>query len=113
VNTQSNAAAENLNVSEFVDTAPVKFFHILIMFLCALILIMDGFDLTSMGMVVPTLSDQWAVEQSVFSSNLISPLSAVLFGVVFGSIIASIGNLPVPDGNRRRRIDPHRYCDGV
>lgn len=98
MNTQSNAAAENLNVSEFVDTAPVKFFHILIMFLCALILIMDGFDLTSMGMVVPTLSDQWAVEQSVFSSNLISPLSAVLFGVVFGSIIA--GNLADRLGRR-------------
>lgn len=87
-----------LNVSDHVDTAPVKGFHILIMFLCALIVIMDGFDLTSMGMVVPTLSDEWGVQQSVFSQNLISPLSAVLFGVVFGSIIA--GNLGDRFGRR-------------
>lgn len=94
----SNGRGAVLNVSDHVDTAPVRGFHILIMILCALILIMDGFDLTSMGMVVPTLSDDWNVQQSVFSQSLISPLSAVLFGVAFGSVIA--GNLADRFGRR-------------
>lgn len=78
--------SKTVDVSAHVDTAPLRGFHILIMVLCGLIMVMDGFDLTSMGMVVPTLSDDWNVQQSIFSQNIISPLSAVLFGVVFGSI---------------------------
>lgn len=80
------ATGSPLDVSEFVDSAKVGGFHLLIMVLCALIMIMDGFDLTSMGMVVPTLSDEWILHQAAFSQDLLSPLSAVLFGVAFGSV---------------------------
>lgn len=82
----ANTAGTSLDVAQFVNSAKVGGFHLLITTLCALIMIMDGFDLISMGMVVPTLSDYWNVQQVVFSQNLVSPLSAVLFGVVFGSI---------------------------
>ncbi len=75
-----------LNVTEYVESALVGGFHILMMVLCGLVMIMDGFDLISMGMVVPTLSDDWGVQQAVFSRNIVSPVSAVLFGVILGSM---------------------------
>ena len=78
----------DFDLDEFIETAPFGALHALVLFLCGLILIVDGFDLTSMGMVVPALSDEWGIEQSAFGATLISPLSAVLFGVVIGSIAA-------------------------
>ena len=73
-----------VDVSEVIDESPIGGFHWVVVLLGAFITVIDGFDLVAMGMVVPTLSQEWGLEPSAFSTAL----SAALFGVLFGSAAA-------------------------
>lgn len=77
-----------IDVGKFVGGARLGRYHVAICLLCAMVLVTGGFSLTSMGMVVPTLSDEWGLDQAAFSRDIISPLSAVMYGVVGGSVAA-------------------------
>ena len=73
-----------VDVSEVIDESPIGGFHWVVVILGAIITVIDGFDLVAMGMVVPTLSEEWGLDPSAFSTAL----SAALFGVLFGSAAA-------------------------
>jgi len=75
-----------VNVSDVIDNSRVRNFHVGVFVLCALCLIMDGFDVQAIGYVAPVLSRDWHISGALLGSVL----SAALMGVLFGSILFSM-----------------------
>lgn len=71
-----------IDVHTFIDGARFTRFHWMVMALCALLLIFDGYDLFIYGVVLPSIMQQWAL----------TPLQAgalgsyALFGMMFGAL---------------------------
>ncbi|HLK48448.1 MAG TPA: MFS transporter [Bryobacteraceae bacterium] len=85
-----------INVSDLIDRSPVSRFQIGIFVLCGLCLIMDGFDVQSIGYVAPALSQEWKIAPAILGSVLSAALYGVLFGSIFLSMLADkIGRRPV------------------
>lgn len=85
-----------VNVSEVVDNSKLGAFQIGLCVLCALCLIMDGFDVQSMGYVAPAIVQDWHIPASVLGPVF----GAAPFGVLVGSLLFSlladkIGRRPV------------------
>ena len=74
---------QTIDVHEVIDGARFNRFHWLIMGLCALLLIFDGYDLFIYGVVLPVLMEEWGL----------TPLQAgalgsyALFGMMFGALL--------------------------
>lgn len=72
-----------VDVHEVIDNARFSQFHWLVMCLCALLLIFDGYDLFIYGVVLPVIMTEWGL----------TPLQAgalgsyALFGMMFGALI--------------------------
>ncbi|MCF7521098.1 aromatic acid/H+ symport family MFS transporter [Neisseria sp. ZJ106] len=85
-----------INVRELLDSRSVSTYQKLVIFLCFLIVVMDGFDVVIMGFVGPSLKEAWQL-----SNNDLAPvLSAALFGLTFGALAAG----PLGDRFGRRKI---------
>ena len=73
---------KKIDVHEVIDNAPFTRFHWMVMCLCALLLIFDGYDLFIYGVVLPVLMKEWGL----------TPLEAgalgsyALFGMMFGAL---------------------------
>src|SRR5216684_6976243 len=85
-----------INVARVVDQSKLGAFQWMIIILCSLCLIMDGFDVQAMGYVAPAIVREWKVP----NSTLGPVFSAGLFGVLMGSLLFSmladkIGRRPV------------------
>jgi AAHS family 4-hydroxybenzoate transporter-like MFS transporter len=85
-----------VNISDVIDNSRLGSFQLGIYVLCALCLIMDGFDVQAMGYVAPALIQDWKVP----TANLGPVFSAALVGVLVGSLLFSmladrIGRRPV------------------
>lgn len=72
----------NIDVHEVIDNARFSRFHWMVMALCALLLIFDGYDLFIYGVVLPAIMQEWGL----------TPLQAgalgsyALFGMMFGAL---------------------------
>ncbi len=72
-----------VDVHDVIDNARFSQFHWLVMCLCALLLIFDGYDLFIYGVVLPVIMQEWGL----------TPLQAgalgsyALFGMMFGALI--------------------------
>ena len=72
-----------VDVHEIIDNARFSQFHWLVMCLCALLLIFDGYDLFIYGVVLPVIMQEWGL----------TPLQAgalgsyALFGMMFGALV--------------------------
>jgi len=85
MNETENAIRDNdVDVGAELDNAPLGLFQWSIVALCAMVTFIDGYDLVAMGIVVPTLSQEWSLQPSEFSVAL----SAALVGVLGGSALA-------------------------
>lgn len=73
---------KKIDVHEIIDNARFTRFHWMVMCLCALLLIFDGYDLFIYGVVLPVLMKEWGL----------TPLQAgalgsyALFGMMFGAL---------------------------
>ena len=74
---------QKLDVHSVIDDARFNRFHWLVMGLCALLLIFDGYDLFIYGVVLPVIMEEWGL----------TPLEAgalgsyALFGMMFGALV--------------------------
>jgi AAHS family benzoate transporter-like MFS transporter len=74
---------QKLDVHEVIDNARFNRFHWVVMSLCALLLIFDGYDLFIYGVVLPVIMEEWGL----------TPLQAgalgsyALFGMMFGALL--------------------------
>jgi|TARA_R110002072_G_scaffold303052_1_gene492299 AAHS family benzoate transporter-like MFS transporter len=79
---QRTDAMRQIDVHQVIDNARFSRFHWMVMALCALLLIFDGYDLFIYGVVLPSIMQEWGL----------TPLQAgalgsyALFGMMFGAL---------------------------
>ena len=83
-------------LTEVVSRSRLSAYQIRVLLLCALAVVLDGFDVQSMGFVAPAIKQEWHVTPAVFGPIF----SASLLGMVVGSLLLSavadrIGRRPV------------------
>src|SRR6266849_1647266 len=92
----SRAMPSKVNVSELVDNSRLSAFQITVFILCGFCLVMDGFDVQSMGYVGPALRAEWKITPQAFGNILSAAPIGVLIGSLLCSMIADkIGRRPV------------------
>ncbi len=74
---------KTLDVNEVIDNARFTRFHWTVMWLCATLLIFDGYDLFIYGAVLPTLMQYWQL--TPVQAGALG--SYALFGMMFGAFI--------------------------
>lgn len=74
-----------INIEQIIDDSTLGGGQVLIIALCTLCLVMDGFDVQSMGYVAPALIKEWGVAKEVLSPVF----GAGLFGMLVGSLLFS------------------------
>ncbi len=72
-----------VDVHEVIDNARFSQFHWLVMCLCALLLIFDGYDLFIYGVVLPVIMAEWGL--TPMQAGALG--SYALFGMMFGALI--------------------------
>ena len=72
-----------VDVHKLIDEAKFNKFHFLVLFLCAVVIIFDGYDLVIYGVVLPKLMEQWSL--TPIQAGALG--SYALFGMMFGALI--------------------------
>jgi AAHS family 4-hydroxybenzoate transporter-like MFS transporter len=75
-----------LSISDVIDHSKFNAFQIGVGVLCGLCLVMDGFDVQSMGYVAPAIIQDWHVAPSALGPVF----GAAPFGVLIGSMLCSM-----------------------
>lgn len=73
-----------INVEDFLNNRSFGRFHWLVFGLCAVVVILDGFDTAAIGYIAPSLISEWHIGKP----DLAPVLSAALFGLALGALAA-------------------------
>jgi AAHS family 4-hydroxybenzoate transporter-like MFS transporter len=85
-----------IDVPALIDASPIGRFQLGVFVLAAAALIVDGFDVQSMGFVAPELLRRWGIERGALGSVFSASLIGMLFGSLAFSVLADrIGRRPV------------------
>jgi AAHS family 4-hydroxybenzoate transporter-like MFS transporter len=83
---------EALDVARFIDRRGVGGFQILVLALCLIAMIIDGFDAQAIGFVAPLISIEWGVPKASFSSVFAAGLLGMAVGaLLFGALADRFG----------------------
>lgn len=89
-----------LNVRRFVDEQPVGAYQVLVLGLCILTVLMEGFDAQAMGFVAPAVSKQLHIARAALGTVLSSGLVGMMIGALtLGPLADRIGRKPVIVGS--------------
>jgi AAHS family 4-hydroxybenzoate transporter-like MFS transporter len=87
---------QRVDVTALVDNGRVRPFHILLFALCAMSLIMDGFDAQAMGFVGPEIRAAFALTNGQWASVLSFGNLGLMLGALFFTIVGDrLGRRPV------------------
>jgi hypothetical protein len=89
---------EQLSLASLVDDSPLGSGQIMIIVVCALVAVVDGFDTQSIGLVAPAIAADWHVEASRFGMVF----GAGLFGSLIGALV--LGTCADRFGRRPREL---------
>lgn len=88
--------SNKVNISDLIDNNRIGSFQVGIFILCAMCLIMDGFDVQALGYVAPAIIQDWNIPNAALGPVF----AAANFGVLIGSLLFTmladkIGRRPV------------------
>lgn len=76
-------------IGQLIDSRPLSGFQIRVILLCSLTVLLDGYDIQTMALAVPTLAQEWNTPAAGFGVAL----AASLLGIGIGSaLIAPLGD---------------------
>ncbi|MCP5144669.1 MAG: MFS transporter [Gammaproteobacteria bacterium] len=82
-------SAQSIDIGTLIDSRPLSGLQIRTIVLCALVVMLDGFDIQTMALAVPSLTAEWNMPREQFGLAL----SASLIGLGCGSaFIAPLGD---------------------
>lgn len=90
----------SIDVQSFIDEIPLSSLQKLIMWLCFLIVAIDGFDTAAVGFIAPALKAEWGLH----ATDLAPLFGAGLFGLmagalIFGPLSDKLGRKPILIGS--------------
>jgi len=96
----SAAPPRKINISDLIDSRKLSSFQIGLFILCAVCLMLDGFDIQAMGYAGPAIKPEWHISDPAFGRLLSAALKGVLVGSIFLSMLADkIGRRPILIGS--------------
>jgi MFS transporter, AAHS family, 4-hydroxybenzoate transporter len=82
----------SVDVGRFIDERKVGGFQLLVLVLCFVIMIIDGFDAQAVGFVAPIISAAWGVSKASFSPVFAAGLLGMALGaLLFGALADRFG----------------------
>ncbi|MBM3778610.1 MAG: aromatic acid/H+ symport family MFS transporter [Acidimicrobiia bacterium] len=85
-----------LDVAAIIDGARVRALHVQVFALCALCMMIDGFDVQALGYAAPALVEDWGIEPGVLGPVFGAGNFGVLIGQLTFTILADrVGRRPV------------------
>ncbi|XYJ12590.1 MFS transporter [Telluria sp. B2] len=87
---------QELDIHGFINRHPFSSFQWRVFTLCFIVVLLDGFDTAAIGFIAPSLIKEWGVDKP----SLAPVLSAALFGLAAGALIAG----PLADRLGRRLV---------
>lgn len=88
--------SSKINIDQVIDDSKLGYSQILIIALCGMCLIMDGFDVQAMGYVAPSIIQEWGIAKEVLSPVFGAGLFGMLVGsLTFSALADKIGRRPV------------------
>ena len=86
----------HIDVQRFLDESRFSPYQWLILFLCFLVVAVDGLDTAVMGFIAPALVTEWGISKAA----LAPVMSAALFGLAIGALTAG----PMADKHGRKTV---------
>ena len=86
--------SKQINISEDIDNRPFGRFQVLVLVLCGLTVLLDGFDVQVIGFLAPAIIHEWNANRA----SLGPVFAASLFGLLIGSLV--LGTLADKWGRR-------------
>ncbi|WP_111891296.1 MFS transporter [Acinetobacter sp. MB5] len=87
---------QQVNLREFIDESRISPLQRLVIFLCLMIIVVDGIDISVMGFVAPVLKHEWGIT----TSDLAPVMSAALIGLAVGAVVSG----PLADKFGRKKL---------
>ena len=76
-----------VNVAEVIDRSPIGPFQIRAILLCALVALLDGFDIQAMALVTPKVSAEWGLTRAAFGPVLSASFVGIMLGAMAGGVL--------------------------
>jgi AAHS family 4-hydroxybenzoate transporter-like MFS transporter len=90
VSTTTGAPASGrIEITDLIDARKLGFTQVWVIIACSMVILLDGYDIQTMALVVPTLMDDLGVAKEAFSWALSAALIGMLVGYAF---VAPLGD---------------------
>src|SRR5262250_194832 len=80
---QPAGATRSVNVAEVVSEAEIGRLQVLVVAVCALVAILDGFDLQAIAFTGPVIARQWGIEATALGVIFSAAVAGMTLGAAF------------------------------